>query len=151
MKIYTIGFTKKTAQEFFETLHNNNINELIDIRLNNKSQLAGFAKGRDLQYFLNELCGIRYYHEETFAPTKELLGDWKNGKITWSTYEEIYNKLMERRHAVDIFKKKYVDASEKNICLLCSESTPEHCHRRLLADYLAEQCEQLVKRDIVHL
>ena len=105
MKIYTIGFTKKTAQEFFETLHNNNINELIDIRLNNKSQLAGFAKGRDLQYFLNELSGIRYYHEETFAPTKELLGDWKNGKITWSTYEEIYNKLMERRHAVDIFKK----------------------------------------------
>ncbi len=151
MKLYTIGFTKKTAQEFFETLRNNNIDELIDIRLNNKSQLAGFAKGRDLQYFLNELCGIRYYHEENFAPTKELLGDWKSGKITWYAYEEIYNSLMEKRHAANVFVKKYGDVNEKNICLLCSEATPEHCHRRLLADYLAEQCGNLVCSDIIHL
>lgn len=138
MIIYTIGFTKKTAEDFFELLNKYDIEALIDVRINNKSQLAGFAKGKDLKYFLPKLCGIKYYYEDSFAPTKELLNDWKKGNISWRQYEAIYEKLMIERHAESIYMDKYNELN--NIVFLCSEETAENCHRRLIAEYLIKKC-----------
>ena len=151
MVIYTIGFTQKSAETFFEILRGNKIDALIDIRLNNKSQLAGFAKGRDLQFFLRELCAIQYYYAPEFAPSAELLDDWKKGRITWEEYETVYKRLMADRKAETLFVNKYLKETEERICLLCSESTPEHCHRRLLAEYLVERISDLKEALIIHL
>lgn len=137
MNIYTIGFTKKSAEEFFETLHNQDIKLLIDTRINNVSQLAGFAKGKDLEYFLRKTYGIFYSYRPDFAPTKELLKDWRDKKISWNEYELRYNTLIENRATYKRFMNDFKDF--ENVCILCSEATPEHCHRRLL-------CE-LIKRD----
>lgn len=148
MILYTIGFTKKSAEEFFELLKNNDIQSLIDVRLNNKSQLAGFAKGRDLDFFLREICSIRYYHELDFAPEDELLKKWQKGELSWDEYTEWYLGLLARRKAEKIFKVRYSDAG--NVCLLCTEQTPEHCHRRLLAEYLKDHTDGNIT-EIVHL
>ena len=154
MKFYTIGFTQKTAEEFFEGLNGKNISTLIDIRLNNKSQLAGFAKGRDLKYFLDKLCGIRYVYDPDFAPTKELLDNWKKNRITWEEYETIYNKILSERNADEMFMNRYINVdyrTQGNFCFLCSESTPGYCHRRLLVEYLLKQLNFIDKTEIVHL
>ena len=100
MTVYTMGFTQKTAREFFGKIRNEQIDLLIDIRLNNNSQLAGFAKGKDLDFFLSELCGCKYVHKIEFAPTKELLDDYKKNRITWDQYVEVYHQLMDRRNMV---------------------------------------------------
>lgn len=131
--LYTIGFTKKSAEEFFELLKKNNVKKLIDVRLNNKSQLAGFAKGRDLEYFLKEIMDIEYSHRVEFSPSKELLDGYKKGSIPWEEYEDIYVDLIIRRGDVFQVNKDDID----DACLLCSEATPEHCHRRLLAERLS--------------
>lgn len=149
MTIYTIGFTKKSAEEFFELLKSNDIQSLIDVRLNNKSQLAGFAKGRDLDYFLREICDIRYYHELNFAPENELLKKWQKGELNWDKYTEWYVGLLEKRKAENIFKVRYSDKG--NVCLLCTEPTTETCHRRLLAEYLVEHWPVDEQAKIVHL
>lgn len=153
MKLYTIGFTQKTAEEFFEGLKRNNISTLVDVRLNNKSQLAGFAKGRDLKYFLSKLCNISYSYEEQFAPTKELLDDWKKNKILWEEYEFLYKRILMSRQVERIFTKKflYVNNKPDNICFLCSEQSPKNCHRRLLAEYLRDYCPNLECSEIIHL
>ena len=152
MELYTIGFTQKSAKEFFETLKSAGINTLIDVRLNNKSQLAGFAKGRDLPYLMREICGAVYKHEENFAPTKDLLDDWKNGKISWQEYEQVYIKTMDRRKVAEIYGRKYLDDTlNGRVCFLCSEATPENCHRRLLAEYLREKMPELAYMGINHL
>lgn len=154
MKIYTIGFTQKTAEEFFEGLKDKGITKLIDIRLNNKSQLAGFAKGKDLKYFLGNLCGIEYVYEPEFAPTKELLDAWKKQKIAWDEYETVYNQILIDRKAKALFIDRYmreIPDQTGNICFLCSESTPEHCHRRLLAEYLKENCREIKDLEIIHI
>lgn len=145
MTIYTIGFTQKSAETFFETIKKNDIQHIIDVRLNNKSQLAGFAKGRDLEYFLLRLCNTTYGHELQFAPTKEILNAYKKGMISWEEYERSFDDLMSQRRVVELFEKKYLNYN--NVCLLCSESTPENCHRRLLADNLSAELDL----DIVHL
>jgi len=130
MTIYTIGFTKKSAEEFFELLIKNNISKVIDIRLNNASQLAGFAKGRDLKYLLPKVGSIKYSHLLDFAPTKELLDGYKNGTIPWSQYEIEYEKIISSRNALS-----KIDPNElTDSCFLCSEHEPEFCHRRLLAE-----------------
>ena len=134
MTIYTIGFTKKTAEEFFELIKRNNIQSLIDVRLNNKSQLAGFAKGKDLNYFLKEICGVKYFYEEQFAPTKDLLDRWHKNSVSWEDYTEEYTDTLIKRRAEKIFEVRYKNAG--NVCLLCTEPTTEHCHRRLLAEYI---------------
>ena len=134
MKIYTIGFTQKTAKEFFEKLKNNNIQLLLDIRLNNVSQLAGFAKGKDLEYFCHELANCQYAHDEIFAPTKELLDNYRAKKVSWEEYEKVFKKIMSDRQIEMIFQKKY--SKFDNICLLCTEPTPQQCHRRLVAEYI---------------
>lgn len=132
MILYTIGFTQKSAKQFFDIVNKCNIDMLVDIRLNNNSQLAGFTKGRDLDYFLDAICGCDYYHAEGFAPTKQLLNDYKKGIIDWEGYVECFNKLIENREMVNNFIKCF--GKYDNVMLLCSEPTPEFCHRRLLSE-----------------
>jgi uncharacterized protein (DUF488 family) len=129
--IYTIGYTHKTAKIFFEKLINNKIMTLIDIRLNNKSQLAGFTKMPDLQYFLKELCDIDYLYMPQFAPTKEILDAYKKKRIDWSDYEYEFNILIKERN----IEREANLSILNNSCLLCSEETPNKCHRRLVAEY----------------
>lgn len=146
MNLYTIGFTQKSAKDFFERIKANKIELLIDIRLNNKSQLAGFTKGNDLEYFLSEICKCKYKHCLEFAPTKDILDGYKKKRITWDQYVEMFNALMFKRGDY----KKFVDkfSEYKNICLLCSEPTPERCHRRLLAELIATTDNQIVIKHI---
>lgn len=135
MTVFTIGFTKKSAQTFFELIKSNNITALIDIRLNNHSQLAGFSKGNDLEYFLKEICKCSYRYETIFAPTKELMDNSKSQAITLQQFEAAYLRLMEERNALHYFQNQYLESDR--ICLLCSEDTPELCHRRVLAEMIA--------------
>ena len=129
--IYTIGFAQKAAKEFFSSLSNNNIRKLIDIRLNNTSQLAGFAKKHDLEYFLEKICNIKYVHKPDFAPTQEILDNYKKKIISWVEYEKKYLDILSQ---LDI--KQKITFEELNMsCLLCSEPKPDFCHRRLLAEY----------------
>lgn len=132
MIIYTMGFTQKSAEEFFGKILQNHIDIVVDVRLNNRSQLAGFTKGKDLEYFLKELADCRYDHKDYFAPTKELLQDYKKGITSWDDYTVIYNDLIQKRRMTDFFMKTYKDYQHP--LLLCSEPTPEQCHRRLLAE-----------------
>lgn len=132
MKIYTIGFTQKNAEIFFGLIKVNNISKLIDVRLNNVSQLAGFAKKDDLKFFLKEICNCDYIHLPDLAPTTEILKPYKNKEITWEHYEEKFMNLMSSRRI-----EKYIDSKTlENSCLLCSEHQPHQCHRRLVIDYL---------------
>ncbi|MDJ0581510.1 DUF488 domain-containing protein [Crocosphaera sp.] len=133
INLSTIGFTKKTAQEFFEILKEANIKRVIDIRLNNVSQLAGFAKKKDLQYFLKEIADIDYIHLVDLAPTKEILDDYKKNKREWSVYEQKFTDLITKRE----IEKKLDPEIIEDSCLLCSEAKPHHCHRRLVAEYLS--------------
>ena len=134
MKIYTMGFAKKKAEEFFGLITRNNISLLVDIRLNNKSQLAGFTKGDDLKYFLERICSCKYQHCINYAPDKEILNDWKKGNITWPEYERKYTALMKARKAAEDFISRF--SNYDSVCLLCSEPSPEHCHRRLFAEMI---------------
>ncbi|MBR6478236.1 MAG: DUF488 domain-containing protein [Lachnospiraceae bacterium] len=145
MIIYTIGFTQKTAREFFEPIKKNEIQLLIDVRLNNQSQLAGFTKEKDLTYFLESITDCKYVHDLTFAPTKMLLDDYKKGKINWDGYVEVFQKLIASRKMVEHFDEKY--KSYDRVVLLCSEPTPENCHRRLIAEAVAAK----LGHKIIHL
>ena len=136
MEIYTIGFTKKSAKEFFHALNKAGIKRLIDIRLNNSSQLAGFTKQDDLAFFLRELCDAEYMHKPILAPTKEILDGYKKKKITWEEYEQRFMKLMAERKVEDIINKSLLDVPT---VLLCSEPRADNCHRRLVAEYLKEK------------
>lgn len=146
MEIYTIGFTRTTAEHFFGRLKSSRIERLLDVRLNNKSQLAGFAKRDDLAYFLRELVGAEYEHASLLAPTQEILDGYKKkGAISWVDYEDRFLALMrERRIEVELDPCNF----ERRTVLLCSEDTPQNCHRRLVAEYLAEHWKGI---EIVHL
>ena len=144
MRIYTIGFTKKSAKKFFEILKTNDVAQIVDVRLNNTSQLAGFAKRDDLEYFLNELCGIDYHHFKFLAPTKEIR-DRYNKEGDWNRYVDEYTSLLEKRKVLDILDRSFF---ETYTCLLCSESSADHCHRRLLAEYLKKHWKGV---EVVHL
>jgi uncharacterized protein (DUF488 family) len=136
MEIYTIGFTQTTAEHFFSRLANAGVRRLLDVRLNNSSQLAGFAKARDLPYFLETLVGATYYHEPLLAPTQELLDDYKKRGGDWATYESRFLELMASREIeVKLSPAEFGTAT----ALLCSEATAEHCHRRLVCDYLGNR------------
>jgi uncharacterized protein (DUF488 family) len=143
MKIFTIGFTKTSAERFFKRLSNANVHRLVDVRLNNVSQLSGFAKRDDLEYFTRTICGIEYCHKLDLAPTKEMLDHYKKNKGSWEEYAGAFMRLMESRRIEKIDK-----ASLEGACLLCSEDTPHHCHRRLVAEYLRGCWEDV---DVVHL
>ncbi len=137
--LYTIGFTKKKAEYFFELIKKNNIKCLIDIRLNNVSQLAGFAKRDDLKYFLKQLCNCEYSHMPEIAPTKEILDGYKKKQISWDEYLVQYNSLIKRRKIESKLNLSELDRS----CFLCSEPTADMCHRRLAAEYLKKHHKEL--------
>lgn len=140
MKLFTIGFTQKSAQRFFELIKENKIELLLDIRLNNSSQLAGFSKGNDLAYFLNELCNCEYKHALEFAPTEKILSAYKNKEINWESYKKEYASLITLRSVISEFEELFVQ--HKSICLLCSEPTYEHCHRGILASLIVNAYPQ---------
>lgn len=144
MEIYTIGFGKKTAQQFFEPLKQAGVQRLMDIRLNNSSQLAGFTKRHDLPYFLREIADIEYVHEPLLAPTQDILDAYKKKKGSWRDYEDAFLALMGERRIQDVLDRMSFD---KPTVLLCSEPSAEHCHRRLVAEYLQKEWGNLT---IVH-
>jgi len=136
MEIYSIGFTQKSAGEFFGALKAHGIERLLDVRLNNTSQLAGFAKQADLAYFLREICGAVYEHEPLLAPTQEMLDAYKKRKGDWGVYEGEFLALMRERNVKSAISR---ESFAKKTVLLCSEPTAEHCHRRLVLEYLQEK------------
>jgi len=144
MKIFTIGFTQKSAKEFFEILKTNNIEQIIDIRLNNTSQLAGFTKKDNLEYFLKELSSIDYCHFIFLAPTKEIRDHYIKSK-DWDVYVKEYIGLLDDRKVLDKLDKSFF---KRKSCFLCSEASADHCHRRLLVEYLKEHWDYV---EIVHL
>jgi uncharacterized protein (DUF488 family) len=144
VRVLTIGFTKKTAEGFFSSICSSGAKRVVDVRLNNVSQLAGFSKRDDLRYFLGRICGVDYVHVPELAPTQELLDAYKKAHGSWSTYERGFLELMRHRRIGDAISPNLI----RDACLLCSEATPEHCHRRLVAEYLRDQWGNV---EIVHL
>jgi uncharacterized protein (DUF488 family) len=144
MKVFTIGFTKTSAQSFFDRLQKAGVKRVLDVRLNNVSQLAGFAKKDDLRYFLKAIGGIEYTHQQEFAPTQEMLDAYKKHKGAWPDYEKCFLDLMAQRRIEDIVARDTLEEA----CLLCSEDKPHHCHRRLVVEYLKEKWGEL---EIAHL
>jgi len=131
MKLFTIGFTKTSARNFFGRLSRAPVKKLVDVRLNNISQLAGFAKKDDLKFFCESICHIDYDHIPDLAPTQQILDEYKKGSGAWQSYAEKFLNLMAQRRIEDINPTRLDGA-----CLLCSEDKPHHCHRRLVAEYL---------------
>lgn len=144
MKLFTIGFTKKSARRFFELLRSSGARRVVDVRLNNVSQLAGFAKKDDLAYFAKEVCGMDYLHLPGLAPTKEMLDRYKKEGGDWQDYERQFLDLMRQRRIEETISKEAIADG----CLLCSEDKPHRCHRRLVAEYLKDRWGDV---DIVHL
>lgn len=134
MNLFTIGFTKKSAETFFEALRRSGAKRVVDVRLNNMSQLAGFAKKQDLIYFLHHICGMDYIHLPDLAPTQEMLDEYKKSRGTWEAYEQQFLALMRQRRIEETVSKETLEDG----CLLCSEEKPHHCHRRLVAEYLKQ-------------
>jgi uncharacterized protein (DUF488 family) len=145
MEVYSIGFTQKAAEQFFGLLKERGIRRLLDVRLNNVSQLAGFAKREDLKYFLHEICDADYLYEPLLAPTQEILDAYKKKKGIWQEYERQFLSLMADR---EIEKKLDRALFSTPTVLLCSEPEPNHCHRRLVLEYLRDKWGNL---DIHHL
>lgn len=144
MKLFTIGFTKSSAEQFFSRLKSSGTVRIIDVRLNNISQLAGFTKKDDLRYFLRAICDLEYLHLPALAPTQQVLHAYRKERGDWRVYASEFLKLMRERKIESLVSRKIL----RNACLLCSEATPEHCHRRLVAEYLRDQWADL---EIVHL
>ena len=136
MNIYSIGFTQRSAEDFFNTLKSAGIRRLLDVRLNNTSQLAAFAKKDDLAYFLKAICKAEYQHEPLLAPTQEILDRYKKRKGDWEAYEHAFNSLLGERK---VEKKLDRTQFDQPTVLLCSEFTAEHCHRRLVLEYLQKK------------
>ena len=135
MRLFTIGFTKKNAEKFFGLLSSSGVKRVVDVRLNNVSQLAGFAKRDDLRYFLRRMCGVDYVHLPALAPTQEMLAGYRKDHKDWGIYEKQFLDLMQERRIEDTVPREIVDGG----CLLCSEDKPHHCHRRLVAGYLDDR------------
>jgi uncharacterized protein (DUF488 family) len=144
LKLFTIGFTKKSARRFFELLRSSGARRIVDVRLNNISQLAGYAKKDDLAYFAKEVCGMDYLHLPALAPTQEMLDRYKKDGGDWQDYERQFLDLMRQRGIEETISKEAVADG----CLLCSEDQPHHCHRRLVAEHLKDRWGDV---DIVHL
>jgi uncharacterized protein (DUF488 family) len=134
IQLFTIGFTKKNAETFFTTLRNAKVRRVLDIRLNNVSQLAGFTKRDDLRFFLREICAADYHHLPQCTPTEDILDEFKKNGGSWDAYVQRFLPLICSRHIETLLTPEMLDFG----CLLCSEPTPEKCHRRLVAEYLQE-------------
>lgn len=135
IRIVTAGFTKKNAREFFTRLKSSGVKRLVDVRLNNTSQLAGFAKREDLAYFLDAILGVEYVHLPILAPTQEMLDAYKKSRGSWEEFEKRFLDLMAAREIERNVDRAVLDDG----CLLCSEEKPHHCHRRLVAEYLRDK------------
>ena len=145
IKIYTIGFTQTSAEQFLGKLIKAGVKKIVDARLNNSSQLAGFAKKDDLKYFLKAIANIDYIHMPVLAPSEEILTEYKKKKGDWQTYEKNFLALMEERRIENVVSPAELDQA----CLLCSEHLPEHCHRRLVAEYLKNKWDNVEIEHIV--
>ena len=144
MKIFTIGFAGKSACAFFTRLKDAGVRKVIDVRLYNTSQLAGYAKKQDLAYLLQEIVQATYVHLPIMAPTKVILNEYKNGIIDWHQYEKRFNELIAQRHIEDVITSQQAEEA----CFLCSEAKPDNCHRRLVVEYLSKLWENV---EICHL
>jgi uncharacterized protein (DUF488 family) len=144
MRVYTIGFTKRSAEAFFTAVCGSGAKRVVDVRLNNSSQLAGFSKRDDLRYFLKSICGLEYVHLPELAPTQELLEGYRKRGGSWADYERGFRALIEARRIDESVPRAVIAEG----CLLCSEATAERCHRRLVAEYLHERWGGL---EVVHL
>ena len=144
IQLFTIGFTKKSAEEFFTKLSEAGVKRVLDIRLNNVSQLAGFSKRDDLQYFLKTIRDIDYRHLPELAPTKDILEEYRKNKGDWSVYESRFLALLSERKPEERISRAMLDHG----CLLCSEDKPENCHRRLVAEYFRKKLGDV---EIVHI
>jgi uncharacterized protein (DUF488 family) len=145
VEIFTIGFAQKNAAAFFGTLRDVGVRRLLDIRLNNTSQLAGYTKKEDLPFFLREICGAEYVHEPLLAPTQGILDAFKKQKGSWADYERAFGALIAERRIENCIDRRLFD---EPTVMLCSEPTPEHCHRRLVAEYLRDKWGDI---EIIHL
>jgi uncharacterized protein (DUF488 family) len=139
--VTTIGFTKTSAPRFFERIKTAGVGKVVDVRLRNTSQLAGFAKADDLPYFLKEICGVDYVHQPLLAPTNDILKAYKRDKGGWGLYQNRFMSLMTKRQ----IEKRLQLRAFQGACLLCSEATPHHCHRRLVCEYLNEKWGGVLK------
>jgi uncharacterized protein (DUF488 family) len=144
MRILTIGFTRKSARTFFEILRQSGAKRVVDVRLNNVSQLAGFTKRQDLAYFLSQICGMGYVHIPLLAPTQEMLDGYKKHRGSWEVYEQQFLALMKERQIEQRISPDLIEDG----CLLCSEDKPHYCHRRLVAEYLQHHWRNV---EIIHL
>jgi len=144
MKLFTIGFTKSKASNFFGRLETSGVNRVFDTRLNRVSQLAGFAKQDDLKFFLNRIAGISYEVEVLLAPTSDILEAYRKKEMGWDEYARRYLSLLDARKIEQRLDFAHLDGT----CLLCSEATPDHCHRRLAAEYLSEAKAEI---EVIHL
>ena len=146
MRLYTIGFTQKSAETFFELLRRNGVRRLVDIRVSPDGQLSGFARKTDLPYFLSRLAdGCGYIHLPELAPTKDTLHEYR-ADHDWPRYVERFEALMDERNIPAALNREEFEAAAS--CLLCSEATPEQCHRRLVAERLAARWGGV---EIIHL
>lgn len=145
IKIFTIGFTGSSAEHFFERLSNVGVKKVIDTRLWASSQLAGFARKKDLPFFLKEITGIDYEYRKELAPSDDILKAFKNNQIDWDEYVERYNDLIHHRNIANILRPEEVHEA----CFLCACKTPDNCHRRLLSEHLQKEWDVLV--EIIHL
>lgn len=145
-KLFTIGFTRKSAETFFNIISENNIKTVLDIRLNNTSQLAAFSKYPDIKFFLKAISCSDYIHDKQFSPEEGTLNNYKKKLINWEQYEEEFDCTMSIRGIENYIKENYYNM--ENICLLCSEPTADKCHRRLVANKFKEQFNDL---EIIHL
>jgi uncharacterized protein (DUF488 family) len=140
----TIGFTKKSLPEFIGRLRGAGVTKLVDIRLRNTSQLAGYAKREDLEFVLG-LCSIQYEHQPLLAPSEDLLRDYRKTK-DWQQFEDRFRSLLHERSSLPLILAS-IDG-HRSICLLCSEDQPEHCHRRLVAEYVQEREPEIEVRHL---
>ncbi|MCC6680695.1 MAG: DUF488 domain-containing protein [Phycisphaeraceae bacterium] len=145
VQLFTIGFAQTSAEHFFELLRGAGVKRIIDVRLNNTSQLAGFTKKEDLQFFLHEVAGIDYVHVPELAPTQGILDAYKKHKGSWAAYEREFNALMAKREVENVILRETAHLG----CLLCSEKEPHHCHRRLVAEHLQKHWSDVSTKHLV--
>lgn len=145
IQVFTIGFAETSAEDFFRLLRQSGAKRIIDVRLNNTSQLAGFSKRDDLRFFLKEVCGMEYVHVPELAPTQDILDAFKKHKGSWTVYEQEFNSLMAKRSIERVISKDMLNLG----CMLCSEKKPHHCHRRLVAEYLQKAWGDLSTKHLV--
>lgn len=145
VQVATIGFTGKTAQAFFDLLANAKVHTVLDVRLSNTSQLAGFAKKQDLSFFLDRLCGTAYVEMRELAPEPSLLQRYQAKQLSWDDYTADYLELLAKRRVESSLDLNLF----RSACLLCSEHLPHRCHRRLALEYLNSRWDNRLK--ITHL